>query len=232
MFENGAKGWHGSYSIIGKNSAEKYPMILLKDKILKNQFLKKQIKTYFSTVDEPETITEEGEDIFSKVFKLKNKTKSKKLNEICEYITKEKVPEKYKYHQLHHMELHHYNELMQNRKDYSSNLMYSPKKDYVFERTVTGPSWNILTGREKGYFDRKKDYLDNIDFYLNHNNPNKNKTGIILMDKQIERKNLPISNDLRIRINESFENSKNKDNNKHKELGIGKSYKKINNKKK
>jgi len=31
MFENQAKGWHGSYSTVGRNSAEKYPMILIKD---------------------------------------------------------------------------------------------------------------------------------------------------------------------------------------------------------
>ncbi len=28
MFENEAKGWHGSYSSLGRISAEKFPMIL------------------------------------------------------------------------------------------------------------------------------------------------------------------------------------------------------------
>ena len=29
MFENEAKGWHGSYSSLGRISAEKFPMILI-----------------------------------------------------------------------------------------------------------------------------------------------------------------------------------------------------------
>ena len=41
MFENQAKGWHGSYSSVGRNSAEKYPMILIKDKILTDKVEKK-----------------------------------------------------------------------------------------------------------------------------------------------------------------------------------------------
>ena len=52
MFENKAKGWYGSYSKVGRDSAEKYPMIMLKDQILNNQFKKIKIKDYFNTDEE------------------------------------------------------------------------------------------------------------------------------------------------------------------------------------
>ncbi len=47
MFENPAKGWHGSYSIVGRSSAEKYHLILIKDLILSGKYKKKKIKNYF-----------------------------------------------------------------------------------------------------------------------------------------------------------------------------------------
>ena len=37
MFENKTKGWHGSYSVIGKISAEKFHIILKKNQILKEK---------------------------------------------------------------------------------------------------------------------------------------------------------------------------------------------------
>ena len=96
MFENQAKGWHGSYSAVGKNSAEKYPMILIKDKILKDQVEKKQIKDYFTTDDEIENnkiIIDDGEDIFSPASIRRKKKIKKKFVEVCEHQSKEKVPE-------------------------------------------------------------------------------------------------------------------------------------------
>ena len=48
MFENTAKGWHGSYSIVGRSSAEKYHLILIKDIILSGRVKKKKVETIFS----------------------------------------------------------------------------------------------------------------------------------------------------------------------------------------
>ena len=42
MLENDVKGWHGSYSAIGRISAERFPMILIKDQILKGRYKKKK----------------------------------------------------------------------------------------------------------------------------------------------------------------------------------------------
>ena len=206
MFENQAKGWHGSYSTIGRSSAEKYPMILIKDKILSDKCEKKIIKDYFNTEEEYDAnkfIIDDGEDIFSQTVNKKNRVK-KRLIEYCEHKNKEKIPDEYKYHQKHHKDLYDYNLILKNQKNYGANLtMYMPKKDFTWRRTLTGPYWDSLTGRDKNaFFNPKIDNL-NSNFYIDHNTfKNENKT--FQMDKQIKRGNLPISNDLRIRIEEPF----------------------------
>ena len=208
MFENETKGWYGSYSTVGRNSAEKYPMIIQKEKILKDQCKKKPIKTYFNTIDEKENLKitiDDTEDIFAQNTKKKpKKPQKKKVNEICDHGIKKNIPDEYKYHQLHHQELYNYNLLMKKQK-YTLNSVYFPKKNFVLSRTLTGPCWNILTGREKnGIFDKKIIYTDKI--YIDHeNNDLKTNMGFVPMNKQTQRGMLPTSYDLRIRTDEPFD---------------------------
>ena len=151
MIENETKGWHGSYSSVGRISAEKFPMILIKDQILKGRYKKKKMRDYFSTEEDlnnNKIILDEGEDIFNIDHKTQIKLK-KRRKEICKPDTKKKVPEEYKYHNLHHKDIFNY----KLRFKYESNLSstaYDPKKDFVWSKTLTGPQWNSLCGREKG----------------------------------------------------------------------------------
>ena len=184
MFENQAKGWHGSYSTVGRNSAEKYPMILIKDKILNGQVEKKQIKDYFTTDDDLEAnkiIIDDGEDIFSNSSMKKKKIKNK-VNEICQHQIKGKIPEEYKYHQMHHKELYDYNIKIKKQKYGAGSNMLVPKKDITWRRTVTGPQHNTF----------------------------KNESKTFQMDKQTKRGQLPTSYDLRIRFDEPFSKDDNK----------------------
>ena len=220
MFENQAKGWHGSYSTVGRNSAEKYPMILIKDKILKDKCEKKVIKDYFNTDDDIENnriIIDDGEDIFSQITNKKNKHK-KKVIEICDHQNKEKIPDEYKYHQQHHKELYDYNVLLKTQKKFGANSsMYVPKKDITWRRTVTGPYWDTITGREKNSLFQKNGENTDTDFYIDHNTfKSDNKT--FKMDKQTKRGQLPTSYDLRIRIDEPFYESKTHYRNNNKRL--------------
>ena len=66
MFENEAKGWHGSYSSVGRISAEKYPMILMMDQMIKGGNKKKKVKDYFSTEEAPNNrlLLVEENDVF------------------------------------------------------------------------------------------------------------------------------------------------------------------------
>ena len=107
MFESNTKGWYGSYSLMGKISAESFPMILAKDKILKGPYKTKKIKDYFSTEDDINKFDEihsDDEDIFNSKYRPPPKTQKKKLK-LCEPNTKLPIPEEYKYHHSNHKDI-------------------------------------------------------------------------------------------------------------------------------
>jgi hypothetical protein len=169
MFENTAKGWHGSYSIVGRSSAEKYHLILIKDIILSGRVKKKKIKTIFSPdkTDKKEKLKNENKiDIFEEP-PIKEKKERiheylAKRKEICEPYSALNIPEKYKYHQHHHRELHNYNIIMKQSKKFTTGSgNYNPKMDYIWRKTITGPSWNIISGREKKIIKSKDNVLLN-----------------------------------------------------------------------
>ena len=201
MFENKTKGWYGSYSKVGRDSAEKFPMIMLKDKILANQFKKYKIKDYFNTEDEvdPEkTMMDYGEDIFSLTYKRKNERKQRFKN-VCAFQKEETMSDEYKYHQIHHKGLYDHYMILKGQKKYQTNSSVNlPKDDLTKKRVLTGPKWNELTGRENKFLNKE---ITDIDFYTPHKEKNLN---IFEMEKQTQRGNLPISYDLRIRIDEPF----------------------------
>ena len=203
MFENKAKGWYGSYSKVGRESAEKYPMIMIKDKILANQFKKYKIKDYFNTDDEidiDKTIGEYDEDIFSTTYQRKNERKEK-FKHVCALQNEETMADEYKYHQIHHKGLHDYYLIIKGQKKYQTNSSVNlPKDDLTTKRIITGPKWSILTGRENKRKNRNiiyQDFYSSFDGYKKDNN-------IFEMDKITQRGNLPTSYDLRIRIEEPF----------------------------
>ena len=101
MFENYEKGWYGSYSIAGRESAEKYHIIIHKVEILDNEYKKLKIKDVFNP-DLPQHIEslDEKLDIFRASYEDKN-------NKISEILTSKKNKnkllknDKYKYHNKH-----------------------------------------------------------------------------------------------------------------------------------
>ena len=199
MFESDTKGWHGSYSLMGKISAESFPMVLAKDKILKGLYKAKKIKDYFSTDDDinkPKEIESDDEDIFNPKYKPPTKTKRKKLR-ICEPNTKKDIPEEYKYHHSNHKDMYNLSKILKLQSSQSSSI-YDPKKEYVWTRTLTGPQWNTLSGREKGCLFGIK----NIDIDFNNLNNTKDKkeeketkkNDISDKDKKIYKQNLTTNN--------------------------------------
>ena len=76
MIENKAKGWHGSFSIAGRNSAEKYHIIIHQDEILSNEHKKIKIKDIFTPDDEREEAVQDIDNI--DVFKAYNTHKKDK----------------------------------------------------------------------------------------------------------------------------------------------------------
>jgi hypothetical protein len=216
MIENETKGWHGSYSSIGRMSAEQFPMILLKEQILKGRYKKKKTKDYFSSDDDlivcdnnnyNKEMIDESNDIFNNHYKVKIKL-TKKSKAICKPYPTKKIPDEYKYHNLHHKDN------FDQKQKYQINLSstaYEPKKDFVWSRTVTGPSWKSLCGREKGGMFKsevepitpKKKISKNVLKKQKYNTFYSLQKGVS-MKKMTQRGEIPTFYDLRIRTDKPY----------------------------
>ena len=221
MFENEAKGWYGSYSIVGRDMVERFQIIKNMDKILSNKEKKIIIKNYFTKEEESFSKKEDkGKaviDIFSSNYdnnntktpsdKRKNFSKKIQRLNICDSLSNTNFKENYKYHQIHHNEF--------NMPDYKLKLKlknkmnfidsYSPKYEIIRKRVITGPNWNLLGSRWKDNIKTsnpidkdKKNFIE------------KTKNDII-MNRQLRRATLPLFYDVRIRTNKPF-NSEIKNN--------------------
>ena len=191
MFESNTKGWYGSYSLMGKISAESFPMILAKDKILKGPYKTKKIKDYFSTEDDINKFDEihsDDEDIFNSKYRPPPKTQKKKLK-LCEPNTKLPIPEEYKYHHSNHKDINNLVKLLKKQSTQTSSI-YDPKKEYIWARTLSGPLWNCLSGREKGGIFNIKNTDTNINSTEKKEENDLNKNNMLFKDKKgINKKN-------------------------------------------
>ena len=149
MFENKAKGWYGSYSKVGRSSAEKYFVITHKDDIINGETKKIKIKDIFEPdEDKAESCIEDNIDVYkiynSKYNTANNSSKPKKMIQLTlsdkKRLKKNKI--KHKYHDLHKKSK------MKIRITDPSCTKYYPKFDYIFPKLISGPEWNHVPGRE------------------------------------------------------------------------------------
>ena len=218
MHENEAKGWHGNYSIIGRNIVERFQLILKKDEILSGKMKKKNVSGFIFgdevTEENVKNKKNKNVDIFSDNYdkqmkeKLKVKNEEKKIMqaELCTSKTNYDVKEKYKYHQSHHSDLVNFNDKIVKIKEKNGTGLanYNPKKDFVWKRVITGPHWELLKGRKNSNnnINLNKDRKGKGgNFYLTHKTFESNA---ITMDKQTKRGALPTFYDLRIRTDKPF----------------------------
>lgn len=218
MLENEAKGWHGNYSIIGRNIVERFQLLLKKDEILSGKMKKKYVSGFaFGDEESEENLKNKKNkdvDIFSDNYdkqmkeKLKIRNEEKKIMqaEICTSKTKYDVKEKYKYHQSHHSDLINYNDKLIKIKEKNGTGLanYNPKKDFVWKKVITGPHWELLKGRknnDNNIYLNKDRKGKGVNFYLTHKSFASNS---ITMDKQTKRGVLPTFYDLRIRTDKPF----------------------------
>ena len=218
MFENTAKGWHGSYSIAGRNSAEKFQAILNKDYILRNKVRKPNIHDMFSPdKPKPKINFTETLDVF------KNYTDRKKINsddnllsiqklkkykKIPSLIKKFTKKDKFKYHEQHCKNLKH-----QKKNAFSSETSaakYYPKYEYIWPKLISGPTWEFVPGR------KETTYVDNREFAHDIVDKNMTKT-LVNMKKTTQRGDFTQMKDIRIRTDkpyvESYHEKKNNNNN-------------------
>ena len=109
---------------------------------------------------------------------------------------------------MHHKGMRGFNFLIKKQKDGSNTNLYMPKKDITWRRTVTGPFWETITGREKESLFQKTPIKTDSNFYIDHNTFKTKNFKTFQMSKQTERGILPTSYDLRIRTEKPFFGSK------------------------
>ena len=197
MFESDTKGWHGSYSLMGKISAESFPMVIAKDKILKGLYKPKKIKDYFSMdedINHYDELQTDEDDIFNPKYKSPPKVK-RKILKICEPNTKRAIPEEYKYHHSNHKDMYNLTKILKAQQS-KIGTIYDPKKEYVWARTISGPPWNALSGREKGGILGIKNIDINFNEKKGENSKNKieninKEKKIINKEKEKEKKIFP-----------------------------------------
>ena len=159
-----------NYSLIGKISLERFPIILQKDKIIKGEKKKFIIRDLFHP-DQPKEELKTIEDYNNFTdFKLSVQGK----DGINNYTSKSKVDffiqdmktnPKYFYHNKHLSLVDKLKKLVFE----SDNLSYAPKYDYVKPRLLTGPNWENLGERKK-----EKIEYDERDYYIKHDDVLKN----------------------------------------------------------
>ena len=193
MCENDAKGWYGSYSIAGRESAEKYHIIIHKDEILDNENKKMKIKDVFNP-DEPQHIEslDEKLDIF-KAYEDKN-------NKISEILTSKKNKnkllknDKYKYHNKHIEEGKKIKKVCE-----PACTRYYPKYEYIWPKLITGPSWKKSMGRN---LNNKE--IDNKEFFHEDITFSPTSKCLVNMNKTTQRGEFNVSNNVRIRTDKPF----------------------------
>ena len=239
MFENNAKGWYGSYSVIGRNLVQRFTLILKKDEILSGNLKKAYFGDYFTKDDtkiEEENNNKKNNkiDIFSPEYDI---LKEEKMNikkrenmvqnaNLCAHLLLAEK-ERYKFHQYHHKNEERNLRLIRKR-DNKNLVSYHPRMDFIWKKTITGPKWKLLKGRDflktdtnnfqKANSNEKPKGKNNFNLSLKYDNYNS-----IPMNKQTQRGDLPLSYDSRIRFDVPFipdDNIKEKKNDKLSNINI------------
>ena len=199
MFENEAKGSYGCYSQVGRTSLEKYNIIKQKDEILSELPKKVKFKDMFTPDDDYQSAIAQEENI--DVFRLYARDNHGNLRffprtQKVQPIIEEKV-DKLKYHNQHLKEGN-----KRRKPTEPCCTRYNPNYDLVWPRTIIGPKWAILKGRNT-----KPLPFDEKDFYLQHNDILSGSKCFVNMKQQTQREGFTGSSnvDMRIRNAKTFE---------------------------
>jgi len=212
MFENDTKGWYGSYSTAGRESAEKYHIVIHKKEILQNEHKKLKIRDLF-TPDEPEEIQtlDDQFDIYKSYSSDKDNQKTQFLhsNNISKPKKKKKIKnDKFTYHNKHIND-----EKRKKKPSGPISTSYFPRYEYIWPKLITGPSWNNLKGRndKKKEIDKKNFFNEDITFLPT-------SKCLVNMNKTTQRGDITVCNNVRIRNDKRFNLTERFDNKKRKKI--------------
>jgi hypothetical protein len=144
MLLNETRGSHGMYSRAGRNTTEKFQILLRKDEILSNhrkKFHTKNLYTPDNNYGKKDDIQDDIE-IFQ-IDKIDNKDAVKKAKKKVGRAKKEKS------------ELAQFLELKKNKRKVYENpscTKYNPKHDFLQSRVIVAPAWDLAPPK----FDKKR----------------------------------------------------------------------------
>lgn len=209
MLLTNSKDWHGSLSIAGKNSAQKYKVLFQKaQNIQKNRTHCIFGKDLFTPDDSSNKYDDSNDDEIAMLIPSTNKDNklisSKHIKpKLISPSQKHSNVDKLKYHNKHMKEL-------KKKKIYDSPTCtkYNPNMNYIWAKSRSGPLWNTIRGRVHHIS------YDDKDFYLNHEDVSKTNMKVYIdMKKQTMRNGFPMDKDVRVRYEKKFKrNNYNNDN--------------------
>ena len=214
MLENDNKDLYESFSIAGRESAEKYG--IKKKKIMTKSIKKKLLKKILNPEEndnnnKTEDVLQEEIDIFDKKYKPPTKIKSqilKKSNSQNQYsninLNNENKGfllnnEKYKYHNNNIIRIERLKEEEKKKLLQSASISkYNPKMEYIWTRSLSGPKWNTLTPRKFNIIN------NNWEIYNNPITSIEENKCLVNMQKQTMRYGIPLFHDSRIRYEKKY----------------------------
>ena len=191
-----------NYSLTGKISIQKYPIIYQKDKILREETKKYKIKDLFYP-DQPKEEVKSIEDYntfdnFMLSIPNNKKVENGKFKHKVAYQYEDiSSSPKFFYHNKH-LELVNKLKKLTHKID---NYNYAPKYDFVKPRLLTGGHWEYFSERKK-----KKITYDNRNYYITHENAlnNPNIKCLVNMNKTTQREEFIKQKDIKFKNERKF----------------------------
>ena len=224
IIENKAKGWYGSLSKEGRDAAI---LAFLKLSGYKNSMQKKNQKK-IQKKDSDKLALLKDNLVIVKNYKNSVKTIINKPKKKPKTETKDNKEEKLQFHKLFHQKTE------EDESKYINNpscTKYTPKYNLVYPKLLTGPKWEVMSGRKY-----KKIEIDEKDFLITHES--KIDSGykyLVNMNKTTKRGDIFGNKDVRFRSDKRFDRilssikNKNKKNKNKKKKKIYRKKSKIKN---
>lgn len=202
MLDSDTNGLFGNFSVAGKISAQRYRIISQQSSVLSGITRKVIVKDLFSPDDDDkyDNSIEEKIDVFNSGATTNTNSK---ITSPKSLLFKQQMKKSKSSSTLPISKKKTTNNVSSNKKkkieEEPSCTKYNPKMEYIWNKTITGPKWKTIRGRQNHIS------YDDKDFYINHEDiSTTNKKGFIEMSKQTARNGFPVRNDLRIRYEKKY----------------------------
>lgn len=198
MLLNDGKGSFGMFSRAGRNSAEKYHILMRKDEILNGLNKKIKLPDIF-TPDDNIKLQIENQDDDIDIFSSENEG-DKQKNEFKPNIQKQKKvtkPMKPKDEITKYLEMKKKNK---NKMENPPCTKYNPKNEYIWKRVITGPQWNQSVRKNHSVQPKVE---DEPKFYLSHSEWRVDGKNFIDMARQTKRASFIASSNRKARNSNS-----------------------------